>query len=110
MKAVEVKRHPKSSSAIRPRLIQCGAMVRYGRLAVLLIVYAVVAYLISPPASVTPQGWRLFAIFVAVIVGQMLQPISSAAVVMLGLAAMVANGTPMREALGGYAEPSVWLV
>jgi DASS family divalent anion:Na+ symporter len=23
---------------------------------------------------------------------------------------MVANGTPMREALGGYAEPSVWLV
>ena len=40
----------------------------------------------------------------------MLQPISSAAVVILGLAAMVANGTPMREALGGYAEPSVWLV
>ncbi len=40
----------------------------------------------------------------------MLQPIPSAAVVILGLAAMVANGTPMREALGGYAEPSVWLV
>jgi DASS family divalent anion:Na+ symporter len=40
----------------------------------------------------------------------MLQPISAAAVVVLGLAAMVANGTPMREALGGYAEPSVWLV
>ena len=40
----------------------------------------------------------------------MLQPIPSAAIVILGLAAMVANGTPMREALGGYAEPSVWLV
>ncbi|MBA3269748.1 MAG: DASS family sodium-coupled anion symporter [Acidobacteria bacterium] len=85
-------------------------MVRYGRLAVLVVIYAVIAYLIPPPAAVTPQGWRLFAIFIAVIVGQMLQPISSAAVVTLGLAAMVANGTPMREALGGYSEPSVWLV
>jgi DASS family divalent anion:Na+ symporter len=85
-------------------------MVRYGRLAVLVALYLVVAHLIPPPAAVTPQGWRLFAIFIAVIAGQMLQPISSAAVVLLGLAAMVANGTPMREALGGYAEPSVWLV
>ena len=85
-------------------------MVRYGRLAVLVALYAVIAYLIPPPATVTPQGWRLVAIFIAVIAGQMLQPISSAAVVILGLAAMVANGTPMREALGGYAEPSVWLV
>jgi DASS family divalent anion:Na+ symporter len=85
-------------------------VVRYGRLAVLVVIYAVIAYLIPAPAAVTPQGWRLFAIFIAVIAGQMLQPISSAAVVILGLAAMVANGTPMREALGGYAEPSVWLV
>ena len=85
-------------------------MVRYGRLAVLVVLYAVVAYLIPPPVGITSQGWRLFAIFLAVIAGQMLQPIASAAVVLLGLAAMVANGTPMREALGGYAEPSVWLV
>ena len=85
-------------------------MIRYGRLAVLVAIYLVVAYLIPPPAPVTPQAWRLVAIFIAVIAGQMLQPIHSAAVVILGLAAMVANGTPMREALGGYAEPSVWLV
>jgi DASS family divalent anion:Na+ symporter len=85
-------------------------MLRYGRLAVLVAIYLVVAYLIPPPAPVTPQGWRLFAIFIAVIAGQMLQPMASAAIVLLGLAAMVANGTPMREALGGYSEPSVWLV
>lgn len=85
-------------------------MVRYGRLAVLVVLYAVIAYLVPPPAAVTPQGWRLCAIFIAVIAGQMLQPISSAAIVILGLAAMVANGVPMREALGGYAEPPVWLV
>jgi divalent anion:Na+ symporter, DASS family len=85
-------------------------MVRYGRLAVLVVLFAVIAYLIPPPAPVTPQGWRLVAIFIAVIVGQMLQPLSGAAIVLLGLAAMVVNGTPMREALGGYGEPSVWLV
>ena len=85
-------------------------MIRYGRLAVLVIIYAVIAYVIPPPEPVSPQGWRLFAIFIAVIVGQMLQPFASAAIVLLGLAAMVANGTPIRDALGGYAEPSVWLV
>jgi len=85
-------------------------MVRYGRLAALVVLYLVIAHLIPPPATITPQGWRLFAIFIAVIAGQMLRPLSSAAIVMLGLAAMVANGTPIREALGGYAEPSVWLV
>ena len=85
-------------------------MVRYGRLAVLVVLFTIVAFLIPAPAGVTPQGWRLFAIFVAVIAGQMLQPVPSPAIVILGLAAMVANGTPMRDALGGYAEPSVWLV
>ncbi|HUE85879.1 MAG TPA: DASS family sodium-coupled anion symporter [Vicinamibacterales bacterium] len=85
-------------------------MVRYGRLAVLVVIYAVIAYLIPPPSGVTPEGWRLTAIFVAVIAGQMLQPMSSPAIVLIGLAAMVANGTTMAEALGGYAAPSVWLV
>jgi DASS family divalent anion:Na+ symporter len=85
-------------------------MVRYGRLAALAVLYLAVAHLIPSPAGVTAQGWRLTAIFLAVIAGQMVHPLPSAAGVLLGLAAMVANGTPMREALGGYAEPSVWLV
>jgi DASS family divalent anion:Na+ symporter len=85
-------------------------MPRVGRLAALVIIYVVVGHLIPPPDSITPQGWRLFAIFLAVIAGQMLQPLPAAATVILGLTAMAANGTPMRDVLGGYAEPSVWLV
>jgi DASS family divalent anion:Na+ symporter len=83
---------------------------RYGRLAVLVAIYLLVGHLIPPPDSITPQGWRLFAIFLAVIAGQMLNPLPSAAVVILGLSAIAINGTPMREVLGGYAEPSVWMV
>lgn len=52
----------------------------------------------------------MFAIFLTVIVGMMLNPMPGAALVLVGLTAAVLNGTPMREALGGFAEPSVWLV
>lgn len=79
-------------------------------LAALVLLYLVLAYLVPPPAAVTPQGWRLAAIFACVIAGMILEPLPASALVLLGLTAMVANGTPMREALGGFAEPSVWLV
>jgi DASS family divalent anion:Na+ symporter len=79
-------------------------------LAVLVAIYLFVAHVLPPPAAISPQGWRLFGIFLAVIAGQILHPLPSAAIVLLGLTAMALNGTPMREVLGGYAEPSVWLV
>src|ERR671914_2059774 len=85
-------------------------MSRAGKLLLLALLYLVVGHLIPHPDSVTPQGWRLFAIFLTVIVGMMLQPLPGAALVLVGLTAAVLNGTPMREALGGFAEPSVWLV
>lgn len=85
-------------------------MRRVGRLLILGGLYLVVAHLVPHPESVTPQGWRLAAIFLTVIVGMMLQPLPGAALVLVGLTAAVLNGTPMREALGGFSEPSVWLV
>ena len=85
-------------------------MSRVRGLATLSFLFAVIAYLIPHPALVSPQGWRQMAIFVCVIVGMILEPLPAAALVLFGLTAMVANGTPLREALGGFAEPSVWLV
>ncbi len=84
--------------------------VRPGRLTALIGVFLVIAFLVPRPDAVTPQGWRTFAIFVTVIAGMAIEPMPGAALVILGLTAMAANGTPMREALGGFAEPSVWLV
>jgi DASS family divalent anion:Na+ symporter len=85
-------------------------MSRVRGLAVLGLLFAAIAFLVPHPAAVSPHDWRQMAIFVCVIVGMILESLPASALVLLGLTAMVANGTPMREALGGFAEPSVWLV
>jgi DASS family divalent anion:Na+ symporter len=67
--------------------------------------------MIRPPDGITPQGWRLLAIFAATIVGSIFQPVPGAAVVMLGVSAAALTGAlPIAEALGGYADPIVWMV
>jgi DASS family divalent anion:Na+ symporter len=85
-------------------------MSRARGLAALLLLYIVLAHVVPAPAGITPQGWRQTAIFISVIAGMVTDPVPASALVLLGLTAMGANGTPMREVLGGYAEPSVWLV
>src|SRR3954463_13129632 len=84
-------------------------MSRTRGLAALVLLYIVLAYIVPAPAGITPQGWRQTAIFICVIAGMVTDPLPASALVLLGLTAMGANGTAMREVLGGYAEPSVWL-
>jgi divalent anion:Na+ symporter, DASS family len=63
------------------------------------------------PAGITVQSWRLLAIFAATIVGCVLRPIAGGAMVLLGITAIAISGAlPIRDALGGYADPIVWLV
>ena len=72
---------------------------------------AVLVYLLPRPADVTPQAWRLLAIFLATIIGSILRPVPSAGVVLLGVTALALTGAlPVGEALKGYADPIVWLV
>ena len=85
-------------------------MSRTRGLAALVVLYLVLAHLIPAPATITPQGWRQTAIFITVIAGMVTEPLPASALVLMGLTAMVANGIPMREVLGGFAAPSVWLV
>ena len=63
------------------------------------------------PEGVTREGWTLLAIFVATIVGSIVQPITASAVVLMGVTATVVFGAlkPV-DALKGYADPVVWLV
>ena len=85
-------------------------MSRTRGLAALVVLYLVIGHLIPPPDGVTAQGWRQTAIFICVIAGMVTDPLPASALVLLGLTAMAVNGTPMPEVLGGFANPSVWLV
>jgi DASS family divalent anion:Na+ symporter len=85
-------------------------MSRTRGLAALVFLYILIGEIIPPPATITEQGWRQTAIFVCVIAGMVTEPIHASALVLLGLTAWAATGTPIVEVLGGYAQPSVWLV
>lgn len=79
------------------------------------------------PAGLTFNAWMYFALFAAVVVGLVLEPIPSAAIGLLGVvvAAVLrlpftpeqlarpgfnAPGEALRWALGGFANSTVWLI
>jgi DASS family divalent anion:Na+ symporter len=87
-------------------------------------------YAAPVPAGITLQSWRLFAIFIATIIGSIVRPVPGSAMVLLGIVMVgLTRAMPLSEAiaktarnaddleklrlkatLGGYADPVVWLV
>ena len=89
---------------------QIGLRSRLLRWAVVLLVAAIIL-LIPVPAGITPQSWRLLAIFAATITGSIVRPLPGGAMVLLGVTALpLFNVLTVEEALTGYADPVVWLV
>ena len=94
-------RHAEEALSRRDRLIRWGAVV-----ATVAIVLAIPA-----PDGITVKAWRLLAIFLGTIVGSIVRPIPAGAMVLVGVAAVAFTGTlTPAQALGGYADPIVWLV
>jgi DASS family divalent anion:Na+ symporter len=82
-----------------------------GRLAILILVYALVVYAIPRPADIKPEGWRLAGLFFATIVGLLLEPIPGAAIVLLAVVlAAPLGGLSLDQALAGYSDRTTWLV
>ena len=82
-------------------------LLRWG----IVLMVAVGILLIPVPNGITPQSWRLLAIFAATIMGSIVRPIPGAAVVLLGVTALpIFRVLTINEALTGYADPVVWLV
>ena len=96
-----------ASPAQTPDFTPVQKLIRWAIvLAVVLIVL-----MLPVPAGITPQSWRLLAIFLGTITGSILRPIPGGAVVLLGVSAIAISGAlPIGAALGGYADPIVWLV
>jgi DASS family divalent anion:Na+ symporter len=70
----------------------------------------VIAFL-PPPEGVTREAWTLLAIFIATIVGSIVQPLTGSAIVLLGVVALALfRAMSIEKALSGYADKYVWLV
>ena len=83
---------------------------RLARAATIVLV-AVVIWLLPRPAGVEIRAWHLLAIFVATIVGLILQPLPMGAMVLIGVTATIYSGAlTTAEALSGYANATVWLI
>src|SRR5215218_3032706 len=92
---------PADQIEFRSRLLRWG----------IVLLVAVGILLIPVPTGITPQSWRLLAIFAATIMGSIVRPIPGAAVVLLGVTALpVFKVLTINEVLTGYADPVVWLV
>ncbi len=78
---------------------------------VVVLAAALIVWLLPRPEGITPQSWRLLAIFTATIVGSIVRPVPGGAVVLLGVTMVALTGAlPVDQALRGYSDPIVWLV
>ena len=68
-------------------------------------------FLIPRPVDVTAEAWALLAIFIATIVGSIVQPLTGSAIVLIGVVALALfRVVPIERALTGFADKFVWLV
>ena len=70
-----------------------------------------IIWVAAPPAGLPLQAWKMFAIFAATILGILLQPLPSGAVMILGVVLTVFTGVLSEaKALSGFANGTVWLI
>ena len=75
------------------------------------LVVGVGLWLIPFPDGLSPEAWHIFAIFVATILGFILQPIPIGAMGFLGVTAAALTGTlPVSAAISGYGNSTIWLI
>lgn len=69
-----------------------------------------IAILLSPvPQGLTLEAWKIFAVYIAAILGLILQP-AGEAVVMLSVVAFGSFVVPVTKLLSGFSNGTVWLV
>jgi DASS family divalent anion:Na+ symporter len=77
----------------------------------IMVMIAVVIWFVPRPEGVTAEAWHLFAIFVATVVGIMIEPLPMGAVAVCGIAAVTLTRTlSLGDALSGFSHSVIWLV
>ncbi len=75
------------------------------------VLVGLVIWFIPVPAGLKPQAWHLFALFVATILGFILQPIPIGAVafISVGLTGLLKVVSP-ADVLSGFGNTTIWLI
>ena len=81
---------------------------KYSKLA-LVILIPVIIYILPVPQGLTQSTWKLFAVYIAAILGIMLRPFPEA-VMAVGVMGISSFFIDMNVFLNGYANSVVWLV
>ena len=70
-----------------------------------------IVWLLPQPHGVTVQGWKMFGIFLATVVGLLLQPVPFGAVCLISISfANISGVLTMGETLAAYSNPIIWLI
>jgi len=77
----------------------------------LVVLIGLIISVIPEPAGVKPQGWNLFAIFVATILGIILKPFPMSVISLFSLTVAVTTNTlTFADAFSSFSNEIVWLV
>jgi divalent anion:Na+ symporter, DASS family len=78
---------------------------------IITVLVAVVLWYAPVPSGIQEKAWHLLAIFLATIIGLILQPVPMGAVVLFGITATTLTHTlSLSDALNGYMNATVWLI
>ncbi|WP_419721896.1 anion permease [Rothia nasisuis] len=77
-----------------------------------ILAVTLVLFFTPAPEGVDPRGMHMAGIFAGTILGLILQPLPTASVALIGLAAAMMTGTMTAkdEALTGFGNPTIWLI
>ena len=76
-----------------------------------LVAVGLAIWFLPIPAGIDHKAWHLFAIFVATILGLILQPLPMGAIVLIGMTSTTLTETlSVGDALNGFANGTVWLI
>ena len=78
--------------------------------AILLVIFFGV-WFTPTPEGLKPEAWHLFAMFITVVVGYIVQPIPMGAISLVGLSAVcLLNILSIKTTLAFYGNNSLWLI
>jgi DASS family divalent anion:Na+ symporter len=91
----------------RPLSVDRGKLIR----ALIVVLAGVIIWFLPPFGQLKPAAMHLTAIFIATILGLILQPLPQGAVVLLGVAiTAVTNTLSIGDTMLGFSDATVWLI